>query len=84
MQSAPFQSRRDHDLLCRSVAAVPTPPGDAVMKEARVARIRNRAAELRRMAERAKEAERERKMRVLAEELEDDAARLEEALGHRR
>jgi len=43
------------------------------MKDATVARKKAQAAEFRRMAERAKEAERERKLLALAEGLEHDA-----------
>jgi len=60
-------------------AGVPGPPGDALMKDAKVGRLKDQAAEFRRMAERAKEAERERKLLWLATMLEDDATRLEDA-----
>jgi len=52
------------------------------MKDATVVRKKAQAAEFRRMAERAKESERERKLLALAELLEDDAIRLEDALSY--
>jgi len=52
------------------------------MKDATLARKKAQAAEFRRMAERAKEAEPERKLLALAEGLGDDATRLEDALSY--
>ena len=48
-----------------------------MIKDATVVRMKNQAAEFRRMAERTREAERERKLLMLAKTLEGDAARLE-------
>jgi hypothetical protein len=52
------------------------------MKEAIIVR-KKQAAELRRMAETAREAERERKLLVLADRWDEDARRLEETLDRR-
>jgi hypothetical protein len=63
------------------VAAVPRirRQGVHVMKETMIVR-KKQAAELRRMAETAREAERERKLLVLADRWDEDARRLEETL----
>jgi hypothetical protein len=52
------------------------------MDDAAVTRLKNRAADFRQMAERTEEAERERKLLMLAQALEGNATRLEDALRH--
>jgi hypothetical protein len=54
------------------------------MEEATLVRMKIQAAELRLMAARTRESDRERKLLMLAEGLEDDVARLEEALSRSR
>jgi hypothetical protein len=58
-------------------AALLSGQGVRIMKEAIIVR-KKQAAELRRMAETAREAERERKLLVLAERWDEEARHLEE------
>ena len=66
-----------YDVLVAAYQAAPE--GVLVMKQKIIVR-KKQAAELRRMAEAAKEVERERKLLALADVWEEDAQRLEEAL----